>query len=240
MFNKKKKIEKEIGSLQKEIEDLRKKEKEFKELSDQKKQKQKLKDTIKNIKEKKFDLEEIPKPEKEIDTLKHKRRWGKRIWNKFRRNRNPELVVGINMELLNGSHITFMVLQKPDGFKYKGRRYLFDNDSKYYNASCKEYFFDYHESYTLPVKRHIPMTNIIKTLKSVNLNQIEYSSNPSTLERFITSKIAEGIMRGQQLDEFLKKVFVVLIICAFASLLHLILFMHKTGMLNQITGSLGF
>jgi hypothetical protein len=56
------------------------------------------------------------------------------------------------------------------------------------------------------------------------------------LERFMTAKVAEGIMRGQQIDEFLKQIRLIMIITMISSILMLVLFVQKTGMLKQVPG----
>ena len=68
------------------------------------------------------------------------------------------------MELTNGFHRTFSVKEKEEGFIFKGKKYLFDDESKYYNIDAKLYAFDYHEGLVLPIRRKIPTTEIKKTI----------------------------------------------------------------------------
>ena len=147
---------------------------------------------------------------------------------------HPGTIVLINMELTNGFHRSFTVKEKEEGFIFRGKKYLFDDDHKYYNIDAKLYAFDYHEGLTLPIKRKIPVTEIKKTMESTEEIDIEYAINPSTLQRFMTAKIAEGVMKGTQLDEFMRKLQMFLIVTMIAVLVHLALFLYGSGMLQNI------
>ena len=143
-------------------------------------------------------------------------------------------IVLINMELVNGFHRSFIVIEKEGGFTFRDKKYVFDDDSKYYNMDAKLYCFDFHENLVLPIKRKIPVTAIKKTIESTDGIDIEYAINPSTLQRFMTAKIAEGVMKGTMLDEFLRKLQMFIIVIMIAVLAHLALFVYGSGMLNNI------
>lgn len=149
--------------------------------------------------------------------------------------------VQINMELSNGFHRLFAVKEKEDGFVFRSKKYIFDDDSKYYNMDTKLYTFDYHEQIALPFKRKIPVTEIKKTIESTEGIDIEYAINPSTLQRFMTAKIAEGVMKGTQMDEFLKKQQTFIIVIMVATLVHLALFLYASGILQnlKVSGLIG-
>ncbi len=152
----------------------------------------------------------------------------------FKEKYFPAKIVLINMELINGFHRTMIVIEKDGGFVFRGKRYVFDDDSKYYNMDAKLYVFDYHENLVLPVKRKIPVTAIKKTIESTDEIDIEYAINPSTLQRFMTAKIAEGVMKGTMLDEFLRKLQMFIIVIMVAVLVHLMLFLYASGILQNI------
>lgn len=147
---------------------------------------------------------------------------------------HPETTALVSMELLNGFHRLFVVKENDEGFQYRGKKYLFDNEAKYYIIDSKLWCYDYHENFTLPIKRKIPLTHIKKSLEHSNISEVEYATNPSTLERFTISKIAEGIMKGQAIDEFMKQIRLLLIIAMVTAVIHLALFMFKSGMLQSI------
>lgn len=180
----------------------------------------------------------IPDPElKSFNAfLGNKSKWSIPYWKiKLKDKFFPEKSILINMELTNGMYRHFLVLVKPDNtFKYRGKKYLTDGESKYYVIDSKIWCYDFHEDFTLPFKRKIPLTKIKKSLEYSGISEVEYATNPSTLERFTISKIAEGIMKGQQIDELFKRIQLLIIVGMTASVIHLILFMIKSGMLSQI------
>lgn len=158
-----------------------------------------------------------------------------RFWkDKFKDKFWPHKTVLINMELLNGFHKLFLIKESDSGFKYDKKKYIFDNESKYYILDAKLWCYDFHESIDIPIKRIIPVTEIRKAFEHSKLTEVEYATNPATLERFIIARIAEGIMKGQQLDEVMKRLMLVCIIAAISSTLMLILFVIKSGMLKSI------
>lgn len=156
--------------------------------------------------------------------------WKQRWLDKARASK----CIVINMELLNGMHKTFLVSLVYQGFSFQGGRYIFDDELKYYNVDFKNYCFDYHQGMAMPIKRKIPLNTLQKVIDSSGLSEVEYATNPQTLERFIVAKIAEGIMKGQQITEELKAMKLAIYIAAAASVLHFLTFVIKSGMLQQI------
>ena len=140
----------------------------------------------------------------------------------------------INMELINGMHDTFYVFPKGESFKYKEGTYVIDDESKYYSVNSSCYCLDYHQSFNLPFKRKFPLNQVRKTIESIDDNEIETAINPSSLRQFIHQKVVEGLMKGQRLSEDLKQIKMIAGIAAFAAVIHLIIFVVKSGMLNSI------
>jgi len=147
---------------------------------------------------------------------------------------SQDKIMLVNMELRNGQHDTVIIKTNGTGFKYKGGSYIIDDEIKYYNIGEALWTLDYHQDCTIPIRRDIPVNQIKKALEASNLSEVEYSTNPSVLERFIISKISEGIMKGQQIDEFLKTLKTWLIVGVLTGMIHLALFVFKTGMLEGI------
>lgn len=143
-------------------------------------------------------------------------------------------VLQINMELINGFHKRFLVLESDDSFLFKGKRYVIDHTQKYFIVDDKMWALDYHESFTNPIERKLPVGDIKEILESPNMSEVEYATNPKTLQRFIISKVAEGIMRGQALDDFLRQVrlMIILILCIVAG--HFLYILIKTGAFEQV------
>lgn len=197
---------------------------------------------------------------KPYDVLRtNKSKMSLRYWRDILREKmRPEKTILVNMELLNGFHRLFLVTENDEGFKYRGNKYLFDNEAKYYLIDSKLWCYDYHEKFTLPVKRNIiidpkkrktleikeeyglpirrriPLTTIKTSLEQSGMTEVEYATNPSTLERFTISKIAEGIMKGQALDEVFKFLKMMLILAVVGIYIHLVLYLFKSGALQAV------
>lgn len=143
-------------------------------------------------------------------------------------------IVLVHMELKNGFFTLFTVKEKDDGFIFRGNKYLFSEQNKVYNIDARLYEFFYHEEICLPISLKIPVTEIKKNLESTEGIDVEYAINPATLQRFMTAKIAEGVMRGTQLDEFMRKLQMFLIVTMIAVLAHFALFLYASGILQNI------
>lgn len=174
-------------------------------------------------------------PHKDVDPSKGKITSWYGIKDFFRRKTKPHKVIMVNMELRNGQHQSFTMTPDSDSFLYQGGRYVLDYDLKYFHLGSNLFVLDYHQAFSTPIRRMIPVDTIQQTLEASGLTEVEYATNPITLERFIISKIAEGIMKGRAIDDFLKKLYMVCIIAALSSTVGLILFVFKTGMLAGIS-----
>ncbi len=214
----------------------RKKNQKFMDSPEYKKLSMKL-DKVK-LKDVSVKASKVAEPEKELkgfNFLEAKSKTSLEYWKHwFIEKYFPAKCVLINMELINGFHRTFPVVEKDGGFKFREKKYIFDDDSKYYNMDAKLYVFDFHENLVLPVKRKIPVTAIKKTIESTDEIDIEYAINPSTLQRFMTAKIAEGVMKGTMLDEFLRKLQMFIIVIMFTVIVHLALFLWASGIFENL------
>ncbi len=190
----------------------------------------------------KIDLSKLKEGEDKISTLlksynplKAASKFNVKYWKNFFMEKFwPHKTVLVNMELINGFHKMFLVKENDGGFNYDNKKYIFDSESKYYIIDGKIWCYDFHENLDIPIKRIIPLTDIKKALEHSQLTEVEYATNPATLERFIVARIAEGIMKGQQLDEVMKKLMIICIITMVSSLMMLLLFLIKSGMLKSI------
>jgi hypothetical protein len=154
--------------------------------------------------------------------------------DKWKRIKHADKIVLIHFELSNGFHRQFLAKEKEGGFNYKDKLYIFDLNFRYYDIDAQLWCYDYHENFTLPIKRSIPIEEIKKYIFNSGVTDVEYATNPSLLEKFIDSKIIEAIMRGAQLDEWMKQMRVLIIITLFVASIHLIIFVFKSGMLQSI------
>lgn len=156
--------------------------------------------------------------------------WKDSYRNKFQADR----VMLINMELLNGMNRLFLAKEKDGGFQYRKKQYIFDDDSKYYVLEAKLYAFDYHEGFVLPIKRKIPISSIRENIQKDQVSEIEYATNPDTLQNFMVAKIAEGIMKGAEIDAWMKQIRILLVIFGIISALHFFLYAQKSGVFAQL------
>jgi hypothetical protein len=147
---------------------------------------------------------------------------------------HPQEALMITMELRNGQHDCFVVVPTGQSFFYKKGTYILDNELKYYHMGARMHALDYHQDFAMPIRKSIPVNEISKALASSQVSEIIYATNPLTLENFLVSKIAEGIMKGQQIDEYLKQMKLILIITMVSSVLMLLLFVVKSGMLQGV------
>jgi hypothetical protein len=189
----------------------------------------------KELKEKEVKETEVKETIKEINYRKIGSKSSIGFWKKkFKLFFHGDTSYLINMELSNGFHTTFIVNEEDGGFKFNGKKYCFDDALKYYHITSNLYAFNFHEGFAMPIISKIDLNEINKAVSGSGITEIEYMTNPSTLERFTVSKIAEGIMKGQQLDEFFRQIRLIVIINGLMTLLLLILFVAKTGMLKSI------
>lgn len=184
-----------------------------------------------------LDIDDKPKPMK--SPVQSKSWLRPRDWGQKWRWRRRGTALLINMELITGNHRSFLVRASADGFLYAGGQYIFDNISAYYDVDFKVWCYDYHQAFSLPLTRKVPVESVRDAVGAISDADIEYSTNPRTLKEFIVSKIAEGIMKGQQIDEFLRGVRMMVIIIMIASLLHLILWMNNVGMFKAMMNTVG-
>ena len=164
--------------------------------------------------------------------------WGspqKWIKQKFMQNIADERKFIVNMQLRAGDWITFQAFPKDNKFTYAGGTYIIDENLKYYNRSAKSYCLNYHQDFSLPIKHEIPVTSIHKAIESTGICEVENSTNPSALTKVLEAKLGEGIAKASQLPDFIKQMRMLVTIGAVSSVVHLVLFVIKSGMLKQIS-----
>jgi hypothetical protein len=154
--------------------------------------------------------------------------------NFFGRITTPKKNMMINMELANGDHDIFIAAVDQERFNYKNKTYIYDESLKYYVRSCQMWALDFHENFALAVQRKIPLNKLNQTLRDSGITDVDMATNPSLLGRFQECKMIEGVLKSQEFMEQIKRLMVMIAIGAFASLLHLILFVWKSGMLDKV------
>jgi hypothetical protein len=172
----------------------------------------------------------------------------KRFFRKRKYGLNSDRAILINMELNIGDHISFIAYEQDGGFVYKKKRYLFDYQTMYYNMSHKLWCYDYHENFCLPIKRQVPTRELRGEIAenagddmTEGYAQVEYLTNPKTLYEYSIAKLAEGILRGAALEQWLKRIFFISIIAALAGVIAIIVLFVKFRGIEKILsgGNLG-
>lgn len=153
---------------------------------------------------------------------------------RFTIRRNADRVFLINMELKNGWHHSFLAPHEDGKFTYGKGTYVIDESSKYFHSNSGFYCLDYHESFALPIKRSIDISGLRRTMEETGASQVEYATSPQTLERFITGKIAEQVMKGAEIDAYLQSMRMIILITLVVVIIHLVIFVIKSGMLASI------
>lgn len=156
--------------------------------------------------------------------------WWQKIFYRFKKAKT----ILVNMELQNGYHTSFIAFVKENGFKFRGKKYVIDPSLYYEHLPTGLFGLDYHEDFALPIKRKFDVNAIQNALKESKITDIELATNPSVLEQFINSKIQDMILRGGQLDAFMRQIRLFVVITGLVCIAHLFLFMYKTGMFQNV------
>lgn len=148
----------------------------------------------------------------------------------------------INMQMRNGMHRQFFVATRSNEFRFLGGAYVIDTEHRYYNVDAKSYAFDYHQDFTLPIMRNIKPNELKESLTKGEEGEdgeegyeVENAVNPYTLKEFLESKIAEGVMRGQNIDEYLRKMFMMVMISMFGIFLLVVISVTQSGVLDGLS-----
>lgn len=153
--------------------------------------------------------------------------------------RHLDKIFGINMELNNGFHKLFLVKIQGNMFHFKKNTYVIDENLKYYNITNKIWMLDYHENYTMPIRRQIPVKNIRLMYEHPEYKEIELQTNPETLRKFIDSEIAKQVLKAGQLDDLLRllknmTIFTLIVVTALT-----VYMLYVTDAFKNVSGSLG-
>lgn len=188
--------------------------------------------------EKKPEVKQYPEPVKPYNVLKLEpfytlKRWGQE-WQQFNDRKRCVL---IDMELNSGDFTTFLVREIEGGFTFKNKQYTLNPDMKRYNWDAKMYFYRFHEDLSAPVDIRINVKKIKDSMSAAGLDDIEYALNPSTLKKFLVSKVVEMILKGAELDRWMRMMFWICLFTLIASAITLIVLLGHAGVFEQIMHS---
>jgi hypothetical protein len=106
----------------------------------------------------------------------------------------------INMERVNGEHETFFINLDLNSFIWEKNTYMVDINTRYYSVQGKCFCLDYHEQYTLPIKRAIPIKDIRNQITNA-YPQISFASDPNLLKLFVESDVIKKILQGSAIED---------------------------------------
>lgn len=145
----------------------------------------------------------------------------------------PGIKYLINMQLRNGMHRTFVVSTQERYFRFMKGMYIIDPEMRYYHIDSKQFALDYNQDFSLPIKREFNIENLKDDI-NVQHNQVENSTNPALLKEFLESKVAEGVMRGQRIDDFLRRFQMLILISLLFNALTFVIILFGSGILSSI------
>lgn len=130
----------------------------------------------------------------------------------FKDAKKPGKTFMVNMELRNGMHTHFMVILQWGYFDYEGGRYIIDDDYKYYDVSSKIYCLDYHQDCCIPLKRKFNINAVYTAVSTSTDIETDTSINPKSLKTFMESDIIQKVMKGAEMEAWIKFIKLMLII----------------------------
>ena len=196
---------------------------------------EKLKKRLEKTEQKEFKKLEQKEDDniKFVDKTKFQKKFVKKTKFAVIENLHPNKAIMVNMSLNNGYHTDFVVKLKYDNsFKFDKKTYFVDSDSLYYLLSSRIWCCDFHENFSMAVKRIIPI-NDIKAEIQQKIPEIENAINPITLKNFINSKILEAIM-DNSLAKIVKMLLMICAIGVLVNIVHFIMYIQGSGVLDGI------
>jgi hypothetical protein len=149
---------------------------------------------------------------------------------------NDSKCILINMEMNNGFFRTFLINEKEGSFEINKRTYIIDLNLKYYNLDAKYWCLDYHEALSIPIRRKINVQGIKEAVETADAYDSETATNPSLISTFMRSNIIEQVVKGAELSKWLQAMRLMILVILIAVIIHLILFMFKSGMFSEAVG----
>lgn len=141
---------------------------------------------------------------------------------------NRSTIIKVNMFLENGDETSYLVNVKNGMFEFKGNPYIINPDYFYYNFHDRFYCLDYHEGFTLPVKRVINLNDLKKGFKDAS-PEISYIVNPALAKAWLKSDGIAKIMSGSKFTKLLTTIFWLIIIVLILSGITLMVIIFKIG-----------
>lgn len=195
----------------------------------------------KTVKKKK-EIKEVKAEVKESNFVDRIIGWNKRRQQKSIYKKSISATL-IRMELNNGQHDEVIVKAAPDlkGFDYAGGFYFFHNESKYYVRSSKMWAYDYHQSFCLPMVRHIPVDEVVAGTNAMlkakgNIKIVDMATDPLLLNHFIKSEVIRQMLQGMKMSVLIKIAIIILSLVGLFVIGDLMIDVYDSGILESLTG----
>jgi hypothetical protein len=127
-----------------------------------------------------------------------------------------------------------LVKEKEGGFTYNDKDYTFDDPLKFYVHAVHMYCYLFHEGLSMPVRMKINLKKIKDSMNASQLDDIEYATNPSTLRKFLVSKVIEMILKGAELDRWMRMMFWICLFTLIAAAATFLVLLGHAGVFQQI------
>lgn len=175
---------------------------------------------------------QLSKQIEDIDMLSRNERWYKiNCWpQKFRRRFRKDRVIVANIELNNGDATQVLVVVGPDlMFTYRKCDYIIDDSLKQWNSAYQMFQLDYHQGFSMPIKRKIPLNKIREGFIQAKIENVHYATNPSVLRTFLNSSVIQSSIQSTNITDFFKQIRLLIIVTMFASIMHLLFYLYQSG-----------
>lgn len=164
---------------------------------------------------------------------------GKNLIKKFKNKKMQDKRYHIIMNLRNGDRKQLYIFTDKQSFIYSKGEYILNTSEARYDHTAKSYSLEYWQDFSLPIKVNVDLSELRKAVKKSSVTDLDIAFNPFSLADFGRSKVVEGMMQGQGLQDWIKRIFTMLVITLIVVIIHLLLFAQKSGMLEQVTGAVG-
>lgn len=174
----------------------------------------------------------------------------------------PSSLVLIRMELNSGKFIEFYGIEEFGSFVYNKKRYVIDENMKYYVINRDIWAYDYAEDLSLPIRKkmklteegdkavsliesefrkpknpRIPVSEIKTIIENSKVVDVENSLNPSILKRFTDSEVIKQVLEGASIGRLFKIILIIVIVIGILMLADLAVDMYDSGLFEKISES---
>lgn len=149
-------------------------------------------------------------------------------------NRKASDAVLIHMELSSGDNDEFVAYPTKESFEYKEGVYIIDHNFKVYNHAAKMYEYHYHQDLALPILQKVPVARLRNVVVESGVTDIENAINPRVLKQWLESDVITKVMKGDEIDQMMRTIRLLLYIIVVINVIHFLLFVSKSGVLQSV------